>query len=424
MKSTRTRTSCLRRLIIVLVAVVVVFQILVSWNVDKSDLNLQFFLSSSHHSAEGITAVKENSTKDLPFNPPSTRSKLLQAKQANTGLSIIISAYRQPKCLQQMVQYFRLCPVVQEIRINWFEDASLLQKLPHDFFALASNATDTDTDTASTVLPPVYFDPLPNKITHRFSPHRQPPLASIATFHVDVDTFYSCRALDFAYQTWGNYYHHASNHHTVLGFHPRLLKSLGKYYHVGESYQAPFRYNTIFGTKGAIIHKELLDIFFQSRYEQWRERMDNAITAEDMLLSFVLADNQVHTVALCLQPQDTCSLACFQGQQIPLAQRTASIRPRLLDQLFQEFSALSADDPNATTIAAAAVATSSFLPIKSTADQMIWFNETVKSRNHRCYSAASSQKSISVANRKCRWFCANTPVCPQNPKRKDPVEYK
>jgi hypothetical protein len=311
----------------------------------------------------------------------------IDSKLQPDGMSIFISVYRQPKCLQQMVQYFRLCPVVREIRINWFQDDALLRDIPEAYFSNGNSSI------------PVHFDVLPNNLTNRFSPHRPPPL-SIATFHVDVDTMYSCRALQFAYDIWVHKFHASS--HTVVGFHPRNLKSKGGYYQWDESFRPPFRHNTLFATKGAIMHKHVLSLFFMPKYQHWRNLVDTWITAEDILLSFVLAIHNISTVALCLDPEDTCALECSQGKQSPLYKRTSGMRRPILDQLYGSFGEI--------------------LPQKGV-DEMIWWNNNSDSTNGlRCDSMPLDIQSISHANPKCRWFCENTPICPQNPSPNDTAE--
>ena len=57
------------------------------------------------------------------------------------GMTVIVSVFRQPKCLQQMVQYLRLCGVVHEIRVNWFEDEAMLHEIPQSYFLPANTSS-------------------------------------------------------------------------------------------------------------------------------------------------------------------------------------------------------------------------------------------------------------------------------------------
>ena len=344
-----------------------------------------------HLQAKDRTGLPAGVSTSITHDP---KTSTLQAN----GISVIISVYRQPKCLRQMVRYLQTCEVVKEIRINWFDDPIMLQTLPIDYFSVYVNASSTTPLRYNTT--PIYFDALPNNITHRFSPRRDPPLLSAATFHVDVDTLYSCQALSFAYHTWTHDY--KSHPQVVVGFHPRFLPPR-KYYGFMESYTRPFRHNTVFVTKGAIVHSHWMNVFFSDmRYQKWRDRMDVHTTAEDMLMSFFLAQHSVRTVPLCVNVHDTCSLNCAQGQQKTLAQRTADARPKLLLELFLEFG----DD---------------LLVTQQGSQSMKWSNETLESWNHRCYSVAPNRHSIASANRKCLWFCQHTPICPENPRRRDPT---
>lgn len=330
----------------------------------------------------------------MTFQSSGSSSNLLEEFNSYSqldGLSVFISVYRQPKCLQQMVQYFRLCPVVREIRINWFQGGVLLRDIiPEAYFYVENSST------------PVHFDVLPNNLTNRFSPHRAPP-ASIATFHVDVDTMYSCRALQFAYDTWFKTFHASMT--TVVGFHPRNLKDKSGYYTWDESFRPPFPHNTLFSTKGAILHKDILSLFFQPQYQHWRDLVDIWVTGEDILMSFVLAAHNISTVALCVDPEDTCAVECNQGKQSSLYDRTSGRRRPFLDQMYNSFGRILAQ--------------------KTGADTMIWFSKNTTGSSTKalsCNSAPLTVQSVSRANPKCDWFCENTPVCPQNPSPNDPAD--
>jgi hypothetical protein len=311
-------------------------------------------------------------------------------------ITAVVAVYQQPYCLQQIVQYLRTCPIIKEIRVNWFQNTTLPKPdeveeyfVPPTYYYNHSNDI-----TNSSYLAPIHFDNVQDKISHRFKPR---DWKTDAIFHVDADTFYSCAAIELAYQTW------ISNgpNKTAVGFHSRHLTK-GRFYRFSASYQSPFQYSTLFITKGGITHRDALDVFFSSKYQKLRDMVDEHITGEDMLMSFVLASSGIQTIGVCLEPGQTCAVDCAQGRQKGLVQRTAQHRPTLLKKYFQELG-----DPFVS---------------KQGADEMVWQTkngERSKSYRNKCYSNPFGRTSAGVAPY-CVYFCkgSGTGVCPKNPKRK------
>ena len=73
-------------------------------------------------------------------------------------LTVLISTYNQTACLERLVKHLQTCSVVDEIRINWFQDSPIPQSLSNN------------NNSSSRFAIPVIFDVLPNKISHRFLP--------------------------------------------------------------------------------------------------------------------------------------------------------------------------------------------------------------------------------------------------------------
>ena len=89
-------------------------------------------------------------------------------------LTVLISTFKLPECLHRLVNYLQSCDsVVEQIRVNWFEDSPIPQSLTNNTnFAV-----------------PVLFDDLPNKLSYRFLPR---DFATDAVFSMDVDMHYDC----------------------------------------------------------------------------------------------------------------------------------------------------------------------------------------------------------------------------------------
>jgi len=219
-----------------------------------------------------------------------------------------------------MLQHLQTCDIVGEIRVNWFEDTVP----PPNTARNANNAYGA----------PVIYDVLPNGISYRFSPR---DFAHDAVFTVDVDTYYSCRALTLAYSTWAATPEPAN---AAVGFHPRLLMRNGPSpgYDWRTSFFPPFRRNTLFVTKGGVTHKGVFETYFNPKFAELRDMVDEAITAEDMLMSFVLAaEHQVNQITICLEVQDHCDVECAQNKVESLHHRTSNSRQSLLEEFYRFF---------------------------------------------------------------------------------------
>ena len=228
-------------------------------------------------------------------------------------LTVVITTYKQPICLERMLLLMQSCPAVAEIRVNWFEDE--------------------DPKLVKTYLPsderPVIFDKQPNKISYRFHPRK---FRTDAVFSVDVDTYYSCESLTKALDTFNQY----KGQNRVVGFHGRFMRT-NQLYRSATSYLSPkFRYNTVFVTKGGILHKDMFDEFFSDEYKVLREKVDEAFTAEDMLMSFIMDVKKMKILFTCPEVHSLCHVFCTQGTIRPLSKRSSADRQAILD-LFVEF---------------------------------------------------------------------------------------
>ncbi len=226
-------------------------------------------------------------------------------------LTVVITTYKQPICLERMILLLRSCPVVAEVRVNWFVEDEEPQTY-NEFPATSRKA--------------VIFDKYPDKLSYRFHPRN---FKTDAVFSVDVDTFYSCESLAMAYETW------ALNENAAVGFHGRLMTKDG--YAWDHSFSNNFEYNTVFITKGGITHKNMFDEYFKDEYKYLRDAIDEAITAEDMLMSFILDAKNVKTIMACPKIDSICQVKCKQNTINSLNKRTSHKRDDLLKMLYQYF---------------------------------------------------------------------------------------
>jgi hypothetical protein len=274
--------------------------------------------------------IGEMSSINITTNSSSfdVASAIHEHSGSNTSkLTVLISTYNQTNCLERLVRHLQTCnQVVDNIRINWFQQSPV----PH---SLANN---------SRFKIPVTFDILPNNISHRFLPR---DFRTDAVFNMDVDMAYSCDALQLSMDTWRN---RTNQTHTAVGFFPRYLPSDKDYYKFDESHHEPYNRNTIFITKGGLIHKDRFEDFFHSSLKPFLNHVDKHTTAEDMLMSFVLASKEVKTITLCVPRSYWCNIICTSqhesGQYETLVRRSGGHRGHLMTSFRDYFGNISTDE--------------------------------------------------------------------------------
>ncbi len=262
---------------------------------------------------------KKKTTKENYSIPPNLDKNFTQFSSRKPytqkeKLTVVITTYKQQFCLERMIMLLRSCTgVVAEIRVNWFledEDPSF------------RNDYTTNHDI------PVIFDRYPDKLSYRFHPRN---FTTDAVFSVDVDMFYSCESLDKALYTW----HQTEN--AAVGFHGRRILKDGKYNFIASFLPPTFIYNTVFITKGGITHKNMFDTYFRDEYKYLRDMVDAHVTAEDILMSFVLDLTKTQIIMTCPDVHSTCMVNCSQGDTVSLVQRSSNHRVNLTVAMFDYF---------------------------------------------------------------------------------------
>ena len=100
-----------------------------------------------------------NNGNSSSYNNNNNNNNNEQLEEGKNKLTVVITSYKQPICLERMIALMKDCPIVQEIRVNWFEE--------HDPILYGEYRSNNDTTTTTT---PVIFDKYPNKISYRFHP--------------------------------------------------------------------------------------------------------------------------------------------------------------------------------------------------------------------------------------------------------------
>jgi len=316
----------------------------------------------SEHELDLQKRLEESTERIALMDEGQFRTSISPTRQ----MTALISTYEQPICLKRMVQHLRTCSVIGAIHVNWFESGI---PPPDEIKPPVGGG-------ASASFTPVVYDNLPDKISYRFFPRNFP---TDAIFSVDVDTYFSCEGLSIALDTWRNH------DNSAVGFHPRLLTNRG--YDWWESFKYPFVRNTIFVTKGGIVHKDVFAEFFKSDYAELRAYVDEFITGEDMLMSFVLANKiEAEIFTVCLEVFQHCNVNCQENKVDSLYHRTSRSRATILKKLFDHFGNVFESEEGA--------------------ERIVW-----QSDKDRSY--CKSNNDLEGAKPPCK-FCESNEVCPSN----------
>lgn len=290
-------------------------------------ISLKFMVTSNPPSIGEKMEGYHNITLDSPIKNAHAINEYGGGNSSSTSkLTVLISTYNQTGCLHRLVNHLQKCSVVDNIRINWFQQSPIPQ--------LLANNTHFNI--------PVIFDVLPNNISHRFLPR---DFATDAVFNMDVDMSYSCDALQLTMDSWQK---QPNQTHTAVGFFPRYLPPDKRYYKFDESHYEPYNRNTLFITKGGLVHKDRFSDFFDNSLTPLLTHVDEHTTAEDMLMSYVLASKQVKIITLCVPRSFWCNLVCTSqhesGRYDTLQQRSGGHRSHLMTSFRDHFGNISMEE--------------------------------------------------------------------------------
>ena len=233
-------------------------------------------------------------------------------------VSVVVSSFKEPACLQRQVDLWQKCPVVHTVHVNWSDGQG---GTPRPIWQRAAN------------LARVVIDEWPNSLSHRFAPR---DFQTEAVFSVDVDVLYSCRALLPAFRVW------REHPRRMVGFHARhVYPGFDAYKDQAwrNSYDWPkFPHNLILATKGGMQHRDTFKAYFDKQYDAVRMVIDKNLQGEDYLMSFVQARHfDARLQFICVGWEDSCQTqTCTEGKGT-LSQTTGRKRKHVLNMLFEEF---------------------------------------------------------------------------------------
>ena len=390
LKSTEVLMICL---VVTLCSFIIPFHFTI-WNVDYDlEDDIQFNLNVSSLSSEdggmfvqnrfAPTETQKAISHDIASYAIQSETTRRHRGYSTDKMTAVITTFKQPICLERMIILLKSCPIVEEIRVNWFEETDPM--LTH-----SSHKVDDDV--------PVIFDKYPDKLSYRFHPR---DFRTDAIFSVDVDMFYDCDSLQMAFDTWKTSNSQTNNsdkdyNSTTVGFHGRFIRKVGDYdFSVSYKLRTEFKHNTVFVTKGGITHKNAFNEFFKDEYKDLRDYVDEKITAEDILMSFILDKMKSKIVFTCAEAHSICHVNCNQNKIGSLNLRSNSNRVNMTLAFWDYFGLDNA-----------------FKTIMTGVDNIVWQGGPMK---HEC-EALNREEYGNVPH--CEEFCSRNLICPSHVKGK------
>jgi len=298
--------------------------------------------------------------------------------------TVVINAYRRDDFLRESIKHYGQCGRVAWIYVIWNDiERSIPPSLAMNHTIvmqhLEPNVTVKDLIDKRGRL--VYFVDKRNVISNRFRPR---PFATEAVFSVDDDMLYDCDTMASGHDAWlrlafGKTLNKNSRGLITddpiereskririgLGFAPRkiLLQNymsiedyrksklfdssddpkMGqrriRYYKPNAAYVTGF-HNTIFVTKGAFLPHTVYEEYFDKKWSDMRDLVDEHTTGEDILMSGVCWQNKIRLVPAHYHNIFSKFYHMFEEKRlkhdhISLSQRTKQWRPLVLSRLIE-----------------------------------------------------------------------------------------
>ena len=219
------------------------------------------------------------------------------------NVTVLINTFRRPECLHASVSHWLNC-TLGELRVVWSESAALVPGWLLEQEAAGAVVIERHPTTS---------------LTNRFMPRSLRSEVS-AAFTIDDDVWVSCEALEGAYHIFRH------DQRRIVGFAARNL-SLHHPGHPAPDGAPGFEAtlgrspNTILATKGAFVPMRLFDAFASPALVQLRAAVNERVTAEDILMSFVYASNISMPVVPVFAPANSAIHTCSSNRSLGKSSR-------------------------------------------------------------------------------------------------------
>lgn len=191
----------------------------------------------------------------------------------NEKYTMRINTFRRNEDLKVIVRHYTQCPHIDSIQVIWSDLEN--KPPPVSFFKLGKD-----------IQIPVLFEMhTVDSLNNRFNPLL--PINTDAVYSTDDDVLISCEVMTMAFKMWLN------SRAPMLGFSRRLHgrdPATGHHrYLYKEHVHVRGAYSMIL-TKNAFMDKSLMKVFMDPKFSQLHKYIDNHRNCEDVLMSFVAAN--------------------------------------------------------------------------------------------------------------------------------------
>mmetsp|Transcript_4048 Transcript_4048/g.4698 ORF Transcript_4048/g.4698 Transcript_4048/m.4698 type:complete len:475 (+) Transcript_4048:329-1753(+) len=236
-----------------------------------------------------------------------TKSRLQKSKNCSAVLSkeetkkiakdrytIVVSTYSRDNELIKNVDHWLSCPALHEVHVIWHNPNRDVPEL------LLNVEKENACATPRLKIRKQTQDMLSNRF-------RTPKdgFATEAVFNIDDDAVIDCRLMTSAFKEWKRL-----GDDSLVGFEPRQIdwiEASGQGYTWWSSCtQDECKYNTLWPTKGAFLHRKFYNLYWTKEYLEVRKLVDKYFTGEDILMTFIhfhhyYKKKQTNPPILCVQ---------------------------------------------------------------------------------------------------------------------------
>lgn len=238
--------------------------------------------------------------------------------------SIVINTFKgRDENVARLVTYYSSCEYVDKVVVSWNDVGRPVPRFLKDAVDATNGVAIVDEEVTS-------------NLSNRFLPRKS--VRTNAIFTSDDDMQYNCELMTAGFKLW------QKDPATLVSFAPRHMElhpppfwalSRGCYYqYFSEKAYATGTYNTAFVTKGGFLDKAFFTLFHaDEEFAHVRAEVDNKITGEDMLMSFLhtLYAGQGKVIAV----ESDCSKLKWFEEANSLGGSTSGNRPYITHLIFE-----------------------------------------------------------------------------------------
>eukprot|EP00924_Labyrinthula_sp_SR-Ha-C_P005273 snap_masked-scaffold_1-processed-gene-26.34-mRNA-1 protein AED:1.00 eAED:1.00 QI:0/-1/0/0/-1/1/1/0/503 len=202
--------------------------------------------------------------------------------------TLVVSTYNRDNELIKNVDHWLSCPRVHQVQVVWHDPhrdpppilAQMEQEYNCSVEIESEEGQSTFIHSPRLLIRPQEKDLL----TNRFK-IPDGGFETDAVFNIDDDAVIDCRLMTGAFEKWKEL-----GEYSMVGFEPRQITWKGEgqgYYWYASCEEDSCEYNTLWPTKGAFLHRDFYNHFFEDEYVTVRKLVEKYFTGEDILMAFI-----------------------------------------------------------------------------------------------------------------------------------------